>query len=157
MNIGAERLASILAKSAKEGRELNIWRQFGALQQLSEPPVPERTCGCIRPAIEVISHACTITWRHIEACMRLIPGHMTMDVVGSAAFGVELRTQEAERGMNSEEAERLVWSAQTIFATGCTQPSASCTLHSPACSLQGSPSPGNNLQFDGEMRTWHRP
>ncbi len=48
-------------------------------------------------------------------------GHMTMDVVGSAAFGVELRTQEAERGMNSEEAERLVWSAQTIFSTGCAQ------------------------------------
>jgi hypothetical protein len=32
---------------------------------------------------------------------------------------VELRTQEAERGANSEEAERLVWAAQTIFATGC--------------------------------------
>lgn len=32
---------------------------------------------------------------------------------------VELRTQEAERGMNSEEAEKLVWAAQTIFATGC--------------------------------------
>lgn len=32
---------------------------------------------------------------------------------------VELRTQDAERGMNSEEAERLVWAAQTIFATGC--------------------------------------
>ena len=44
-----------------------------------------------------------------------------MDVVGSAAFGVELRTQEAERGMNSEEAERLVWSAQTIFSTGCAR------------------------------------
>ena len=33
MNIGAERLNSILAKSAKEGRELNIWRQFGAPQR----------------------------------------------------------------------------------------------------------------------------
>ena len=32
---------------------------------------------------------------------------------------VELRTQEAERGMNSEEAERLVWAAQEIFANGC--------------------------------------
>ncbi|KAK9909316.1 hypothetical protein WJX75_000424 [Coccomyxa subellipsoidea] len=45
-------------------------------------------------------------------------GHLTMDVVGSAAFGVELRTQDAERGLNSEEAEKLVWAAQTIFATG---------------------------------------
>ena len=36
-----------------------------------------------------------------------------------ACCRVELRTQEAERGMNSEEAERLVWAAQTIFATGC--------------------------------------
>lgn len=42
MNVGADRLASILAKAAQECRELNIWRQFG---------------------------------------------HMTMDVVGSAAFG----------------------------------------------------------------------
>jgi hypothetical protein len=42
MNVGADRLASILAKAAGESRELNIWRQFG---------------------------------------------HMTMDVVGSAAFG----------------------------------------------------------------------
>ncbi|CAL5219444.1 g1276 [Coccomyxa viridis] len=73
MNVGADRLAAILSRAANEGRELNIWRQFG---------------------------------------------HMTMDVVGSAAFGVELRTQEAERGMNSEEAEKLVWAAQTIFATG---------------------------------------
>lgn len=32
---------------------------------------------------------------------------------------VELRTQEGEKGMNSEEAERLVWAAQTIFATNC--------------------------------------
>lgn len=32
---------------------------------------------------------------------------------------VELRTQDAERGLNSEEAEKLVWAAQTIFATGC--------------------------------------
>ncbi len=37
----------------------------------------------------------------------------------SACCRVELRTQEAERGMNSEEAEKLVWAAQTIFATGC--------------------------------------
>ena len=37
----------------------------------------------------------------------------------SAWCRVELRTQEAERGMNSEEAEKLVWAAQTIFATGC--------------------------------------
>ncbi len=36
-----------------------------------------------------------------------------------ACCRVELRTQEAERGMNSEEAEKLVWAAQTIFATGC--------------------------------------
>lgn len=42
MNVGADRLASILSKAAQENRELNIWRQFG---------------------------------------------HMTMDVVGSAAFG----------------------------------------------------------------------
>lgn len=42
MNVGADRLAAILSKHAQEGRELNIWRQFG---------------------------------------------HMTMDVVGSAAFG----------------------------------------------------------------------
>ena len=58
-----------------------------------------------------------------------------MDVVGSAAFGVELRTQEAERGMNSEEAERLVWSAQTIFSTGCAQPPATNT---PLHAVQGS-------------------
>lgn len=73
MNVGADRMAVILAKKAKEHQELNIWRQFG---------------------------------------------HLTMDVVGSAAFGVELRTQDAERGLNSEEAEKLVWAAQTIFATG---------------------------------------
>lgn len=42
MNVGADRLATILSRAAHEGRELNIWRQFG---------------------------------------------HMTMDVVGSAAFG----------------------------------------------------------------------
>ena len=42
MNVGADRLAAILSRAAQEGRELNIWRQFG---------------------------------------------HMTMDVVGSAAFG----------------------------------------------------------------------
>ena len=36
---------------------------------------------------------------------------------------VELRTQEAERGMNSEEAERLVWAAQEIFANGCERSS----------------------------------
>ena len=42
MNVGADRLAVILSRAAQEGRELNIWRQFG---------------------------------------------HMTMDVVGSAAFG----------------------------------------------------------------------
>ena len=42
MNVGVDRLGAILAKNAKEGKELNIWRQFG---------------------------------------------HMTMDVVGSAAFG----------------------------------------------------------------------
>lgn len=29
MNIGAERLAMTLAKFAKEGKEVNIWRQFG--------------------------------------------------------------------------------------------------------------------------------
>ena len=43
MNVGADRLAAILGRAAQEGRELNIWRQFG---------------------------------------------HMTMDVVGSAAFGL---------------------------------------------------------------------
>ena len=43
--MGADRLAAILSKAANEGRELNIWRQFG---------------------------------------------HMTMDVVGSAAFGCAL-------------------------------------------------------------------
>ncbi|BDA42788.1 Cytochrome P450 3A24 [Coccomyxa sp. Obi] len=78
MNIGAERLAITLAKFAKEGKEVNIWRQFG---------------------------------------------YMTMDVVGTAAFGVELRTQEGEKGMNSEEAERLVWAAQTIFATNSVRAS----------------------------------
>ncbi|CAL8467564.1 g7102 [Coccomyxa elongata] len=78
MNIGAERLALTLAKFAKEGKEVNIWRQFG---------------------------------------------YMTMDVVGTAAFGVELRTQEGEKGMNSEEAERLVWAAQTIFATNSVRAS----------------------------------
>ncbi len=45
MNVGADRLAAILSRAANEGRELNIWRQFG---------------------------------------------HMTMDVVGSAAFGCGL-------------------------------------------------------------------
>lgn len=35
---------------------------------------------------------------------------------------VELRTQEGEKGLNSEEAERLVWAAQTIFATSCEPP-----------------------------------
>lgn len=34
MNIGAERLALTLAKFAKEGKEVNIWRQFG------EAPAP---------------------------------------------------------------------------------------------------------------------
>ncbi len=29
MNVGAERLGAILAEAAKDGRELNIWRQFG--------------------------------------------------------------------------------------------------------------------------------
>ena len=29
MNIGAERLAATLAKFAKQGKEVNIWRQFG--------------------------------------------------------------------------------------------------------------------------------
>ncbi len=35
---------------------------------------------------------------------------------------VELRTQEGEKGLNSEEAERLVWAAQSIFATSCEPP-----------------------------------
>lgn len=39
--------------------------------------------------------------------------------VPCACCRIELRTQEAERGMNSAEAEKLVWAAQTIFATGC--------------------------------------
>lgn len=29
MNIGADRMAAILTKKAKEQQELNIWRQFG--------------------------------------------------------------------------------------------------------------------------------
>ena len=29
MNVGADRLAAILDRNAREGRELNIWRQFG--------------------------------------------------------------------------------------------------------------------------------
>ncbi|KAK9909472.1 hypothetical protein WJX75_002811 [Coccomyxa subellipsoidea] len=78
MNIGAERLAAVLTKFAKQGKEVNIWRQFG---------------------------------------------YMTMDVVGTTAFGVELRTQEGEKGLNSEEAERLVWAAQTIFATSSVKAS----------------------------------
>ncbi|EIE24557.1 cytochrome P450 [Coccomyxa subellipsoidea C-169] len=78
MNIGAERLAATLAKFAKQGKEVNIWRQFG---------------------------------------------YMTMDVVGTTAFGVELRTQEGEKGLNSEEAERLVWAAQSIFATSSVKAS----------------------------------
>jgi hypothetical protein len=44
---------------------------------------------------------------------------------------VELRTQEGEKGLNSEEAERLVWAAQTIFATSCEPPrlSPACTYN----------------------------
>ena len=42
---------------------------------------------------------------------------------------VELRTQDAERGLNSEEAEKLVWAAQTIFATGCESPAQPTSPH----------------------------
>jgi hypothetical protein len=38
---------------------------------------------------------------------------------------------EGEKGLNSEEAERLVWAAQTIFATSCEPPrlSPACTYN----------------------------
>jgi hypothetical protein len=42
MNVGADRLAAILAKNAKENRELNIWRQFGA--QRPHAPVSLSCC-----------------------------------------------------------------------------------------------------------------
>lgn len=35
MNIGADRMAAILAKKAKEQQELNIWRQFGGFLPLN--------------------------------------------------------------------------------------------------------------------------
>jgi len=35
MNEGVERLCDTLARIAKEGRDVNIWRQFGALTCLA--------------------------------------------------------------------------------------------------------------------------
>ncbi|KAK9828027.1 hypothetical protein WJX81_001818 [Elliptochloris bilobata] len=73
MNEGVERLCDTLARVNKEGRDINIWRQFG---------------------------------------------HMTMDVVGTSAFGVDLHTQEGGGRRNSAEAEALINAAQTIFGLG---------------------------------------
>lgn len=63
--------------------------------------------------------------------VQLAPADCAIIELFIACCSVELRTQDAERGLNSEEAEKLVWAAQTIFATGCESPAQQCSGSSP--------------------------
>ncbi|CAK0783443.1 hypothetical protein CVIRNUC_006642 [Coccomyxa viridis] len=71
INRSAEHLCTNLAGYARQGKETNVWRDFG---------------------------------------------RMTMDVVGSVAFGVDFHTQENDGSKNSEEAQRLVEASAQIFS-----------------------------------------
>ena len=81
MNVGADRLAAILSRAAQEGRELNIWRQFG---------------------------------------------HMTMDVVGSAAFG------SARSTSLSKPASLTALAVFHVCKSMCCTQGATCGLSRPA-------------------------
>jgi hypothetical protein len=61
-------------------------------------------------------HTCRHTRRHnVFLCM--VQGEMTMDVVGTCAFGVQLRTQEVEKE-GTEDARALINAARSIFQLG---------------------------------------
>jgi hypothetical protein len=94
--VGAERLCSILSQHAKEGRELNIWRQFGEapapcmhlfLTARSLCPSSIKSVHCSWTQTDrVCVHRLSLLAAH-GRCLLSAAGHMTMDVVGSAAFG----------------------------------------------------------------------
>lgn len=42
-------------------------------------------------------------------------GKLTMGVVGTVAFGVDLHTQDVDENENSEAAQKLISAAQSLF------------------------------------------
>ena len=78
---------------------------------------PCATAGLLPDHSSLFRHLAVVGVSPLTACA--CSRGVALSEACPACCSVELRTQEAERGMNSEEAEKLVWAAQTIFATGC--------------------------------------
>lgn len=85
MNIGAERLAAVLTKFAKQGKEVNIWRQFG--EMLASSP-PYSCTNQISLSLDIAGKPSVALWfRGTDLSVLAVTGYMTMDVVGTTAFG----------------------------------------------------------------------